>query len=125
MQNLIKKLGKVRLFSRSQVFLRGNVYKRVFSTFLFCLVLSYLQNLKKTWFLDIHRNQVFNIFINNSKSKQNKKNLEHPLGYSEDSHRDKAPSNKTPTLTKSINMDIWVVVTSNQLFIRGSYTETN
>ena len=35
-------------------------------------------------------------------------------------HRKKAPSNKTPTLSKSMNMDIWVVGTSNQLFIRGS-----
>ena len=31
-------------------------------------------------------------------------------------------SNKTPALTKSMNMVIWVVGTSNQLFIRGSYT---
>ena len=40
-----------------------------------------------------------------------------------DTHREKAPSNKTPALTKSMNMDIWVVGTSNQLFKRGSYTE--
>ena len=32
----------------------------------------------------------------------------------------KAPSNKIPALTKSRNMDICVVSTSNQLFIRGS-----
>ena len=37
----------------------------------------------------------------------------------------KALSNKASALTKSMNMDIWVGVTSNQLFIRGSYTETN
>ena len=37
-----------------------------------------------------------------------------------DIHREKAPSNKTPTLTKSRNMGIWVVGTSNQPFIRGS-----
>ena len=41
-----------------------------------------------------------------------------------DSHREKVPSNKTPTFTKSTNMGIWVVGTSNQLFIRGSLTET-
>ena len=36
----------------------------------------------------------------------------------------KAPSNKTKVRTKSINMDIWVIGTLNQLFIiRGSYTE--
>ena len=37
-----------------------------------------------------------------------------------DTYREKAPSNKTPALTKSTNMGIWVVGTSNQLFIRGS-----
>ena len=42
--------------------------------------------------------------------------------YFKDTHREKAPSNKIPALTKTIN--IWVVGTSNQLFIRGSYTET-
>ena len=30
-----------------------------------------------------------------------------------DTHRKKAPSNKTPALTKSTNIDIWVVGTSN------------
>ena len=30
-----------------------------------------------------------------------------------DTHREKAPSNKTPGLTKSMNMDIWVVGTLN------------
>ena len=42
--------------------------------------------------------------------------------YFKDTHREKASSNKIPALTKTIN--IWVVGTSNQLFIRGSYTET-
>ena len=37
-----------------------------------------------------------------------------------DTHRVKALSNKTPTLTESMNMDIWVVGTLNKLFIRGS-----
>ena len=41
-----------------------------------------------------------------------------------DTHWEKAPSNKTPALTKSMNMDSWVVGTSNQLFRRGSYSET-
>ena len=36
---------------------------------------------------------------------------------------EKAPSNKTTALTKSTNMGIWVVRTSNQLFIRGFLTE--
>ena len=37
-----------------------------------------------------------------------------------DIHREKALSNKTPAPTKSIDMGIWVVGTSNQLFRRGS-----
>ena len=37
-----------------------------------------------------------------------------------DTHREKAPSNKTPTLRKSTNMGVWAVGTLNQLFIRGS-----
>ena len=38
-----------------------------------------------------------------------------------DNHREKAPSNETPALTKSTNMGIWVVGTTNQLCIlRGS-----
>ena len=37
-----------------------------------------------------------------------------------DAHREKTASNQTPALTKSVNMDIWVVGTSNQLLIRGS-----
>ena len=41
-----------------------------------------------------------------------------------DTHREKAPSNKTPALWKSMNMDIWVVGTSNQSLIAGSYTKT-
>ena len=42
------------------------------------------------------------------------------LKWIKDTHREKAPSNKTPAFTKSKSMDIWVVGTSNQLFIRGS-----
>ena len=37
---------------------------------------------------------------------------------------EKSPSNKTPALSDSMNMDIWVVGTSHQLFIIGSYIET-
>ena len=32
-------------------------------------------------------------------------------------HREKAPSSKTPALTKSSNMGIWVVGISNKLYI--------
>ena len=41
-----------------------------------------------------------------------------------DTHSEKAPSNKTLALTKSTNMGICVVDTSNQLFIRDYQTET-
>ena len=42
------------------------------------------------------------------------------LGDFKDAHREKVPSNKTPTLRKSTKLGIWVVGTSNRLFIRGS-----
>ena len=44
--------------------------------------------------------------------------------YFKDTHREKALSNKTPALAKSMNIDIWILCISNQLFIRGSSTET-
>ena len=37
-----------------------------------------------------------------------------------DTHREEAPLNETLALTKSMNMDIWVVSMSNQIFVRGS-----
>ena len=42
-----------------------------------------------------------------------------------DTHREKTATNKTPMLTKGMNMDIWVVGTSYQVFMRGFSTETN
>ena len=36
-----------------------------------------------------------------------------------DIHREKAPLNKMPELTKIRNVSIWVIATSNQLYIRG------
>ena len=38
----------------------------------------------------------------------------------DDTHWEKAPWNKPPAIAKSMNMGIWVVGTSNQLFLRGS-----
>ena len=35
-----------------------------------------------------------------------------------DTHMEKAPSNETPSLTKSTNIGIWVVSTTNQLVIK-------
>ena len=40
-----------------------------------------------------------------------------------DTHREKASLNMTTLLTKSMNMDIWVVGTSNQPFLGDSYSE--
>ena len=37
-----------------------------------------------------------------------------------DTHRENGPSNKTPALRKSTNMDVWALGTINQLSIRGS-----
>ena len=42
------------------------------------------------------------------------------MHFIKDTHREKAPSNKTPALRKSTNMGVWAVGTLNQLFIRGS-----
>ena len=42
-----------------------------------------------------------------------------------DIHREKTRSDETPVFKEQyMNMDIWVAVTSNQLSIRGSSTET-
>ena len=35
-----------------------------------------------------------------------------------DTYREKALPNKTPALTKSTNIEVWVIGTSNQLFMR-------
>ena len=42
-----------------------------------------------------------------------------------DAHRENASSNKTPVLTKSMNMAIWEVGTSNHLFIRCYLTKSS
>ena len=47
-------------------------------------------------------------------------------GYSvelKDTHKENASLNKTETLTKSMNMDIWVVVSLNQRLMKGSYSK--
>ena len=40
-----------------------------------------------------------------------------------DAHKENTSSNKTQALTKSVNMGISEIGASNQLLIRGSYTE--
>ena len=47
-------------------------------------------------------------------------NLENNKIRVKNTHREKEHSSKTPTPSKGMNMNIWVVRTSNQLFIRGS-----
>ena len=64
---------------------------------------------------------ILNILFGQSMKKSSYKILDTSI---KDTHREKAPSNKTPALKKSTNMDVRAVVTLNQLFIRGSYTET-
>ena len=39
-------------------------------------------------------------------------------------HIGKAHSNKAPRLTKSMDIDIWEVVTSNELFMKDTSTKT-
>ena len=46
--------------------------------------------------------------------------MEEILDKIKDTHKEKAPSNKTLGLTKSTDLGIWVVGTTNQFFIRGS-----
>ena len=46
-------------------------------------------------------------------------NFKHGNVSFKDTHKEKAQSNETPAFTKSTNMGIWVVGTTNQLFIRG------
>ena len=40
-----------------------------------------------------------------------------------DTHRESTPPNKTQAVTESINTDIWITGTVNQLFIRACYTK--
>ena len=42
-----------------------------------------------------------------------------------DTHREKAPSNETRALTKSMDMDIWVVATSSHFFVRSLQLKRN
>ena len=49
-----------------------------------------------------------------------KKNYIKEISLFKDAYREKALASKTPALTKSMNIVIWVIGTSNQLFLRGS-----
>ena len=67
------------------------------------------KNLIYSWKMYIYIYNIYNVLTRKRKRKTKLK----------DTHRKEAPSNKTPALTKSSDMGIWVVGTSNQLFIRG------
>ena len=54
------------------------------------------------------------------KKKSTKEREKRSLKILKDTHREKAPTYKIPVLKKSMNMDIWVVGTSKQLFKKGS-----
>ena len=60
------------------------------------------------------------IHLNNPMETYNIRLSEQQCSGFKDTHREKAPSKKTPALTKSTNMGICVVGTTNQLFIRVS-----
>ena len=47
------------------------------------------------------------------------------LTHIKDTHRGNKPWDKTQTLTKIIDMAIWVICTVNQLFMKGSYIHIN
>ena len=42
---------------------------------------------------------------------------------SKDTHRENTLSNKTETLTKSMNIYIWAIGTLNQIFLRGCHIQ--
>ena len=42
---------------------------------------------------------------------------------SKDTHRENTLSNKTETLTKSLNIYIWAIGTLNQIFLRGCHIQ--
>ena len=46
--------------------------------------------------------------------------LRNKFAFIKDTYREKVPSSKTPALTKSRIIVIWVTGTSDQLFVRGS-----
>ena len=67
----------------------------------------------------------FNKFVDETMRRMLSQSGERPsVVFFKDTHMVKTPSNKTPALRKSTNMGVWAVGTLNQLFIRGSLTET-
>ena len=74
----------------------------------------------KHWYGSLFYNKVAACKACNFIKKENPINV-FSCGFHEifkDTHREKAPSNKTPALTKSANMGAGIVGTSNRLFIK-------
>ena len=70
---------------------------------------SFIQTPSRTFLLHVVNTQ--NQYIEQSRILQRN---------SKDTHREKALSNKITVLTKNTNIGIWVVGTTNQLFIKNS-----
>ena len=70
--------------------------------------------------MEINNEDFFSIWYLSVQIKAHKENLRTKHEILKDADREKASSNKIPALKKCMYMDIWVVVTSNQLLIRDS-----
>ena len=64
----------------------------------------------------------FQLQVNHNTAKEKNLLVDGHLSF-KDTHRKNAPLNKTQALTKSVNMGIWKVGTSNHPFVGSSYTE--
>ena len=53
------------------------------------------------------------------------KTLNMPIFLIKDTHMRNTSTNKTQAPTKNFNMDIWEIAALNQLFKKGSYTKIN
>ena len=88
-----------------------------------------LKNKKMSWCLLVTSKTETGIFISKWKidsfgaifcwKQRLKRDENRKICFSKGTHWKNATSNKTPALTKIMNMDIWVVGTLNQLFIIG------
>ena len=88
-----------------------------------CLFEAWLHDAKHAENVILSNNQTINLHRQSGRAGGSVYNFIHGLVDFKHTYRGKAPSNKTQALTKSINMDILVVGTLNQLLRRSSYTE--
>ena len=70
--------------------------------------------------MEINNEDFFSIWYLSVQIKAHKENLRTKHEILKDADREKVSSNKIPALKKCMYMDIWVVITSNQLLIRDS-----